>query len=427
VQTGRQSLAPSTSQDKSHFNSDLTLTWNILDFGVSYFQAKQQSDRVHIMKERRRKVVHSIMQQVRQEYWLALGAQQLEGRFGPLLKEVEKALQDSYLIEQEKLRPPIETLNYRKTLLETMKQLEVFRDELAQAKPRLASLMNLPLGQAFSVVAPASLKLPKGPDAIQYLETRALLQRPELIESDYNERISLDETKKAIARMLPGIELSVGGHTDNNSFLVNQQWIEGGARLTWNLMNLISGPNQYNIATSQVEIAHTQRLALSVAILTQVHVSYQNFFSRKRQFELAEQLREVDAGIHEQTKNQTKSGSQSHLNEIRSATAVLMSEYRSYQNYASLQSACGQIIATIGEDPLPETITSHEINALSGAIGAGLNAPGAMCAPTVAVKTVAAVFAAAQPAPALTPPVIPGVAAGSQISEAVRPKETNVK
>ncbi len=41
VATNQQSLAPSTSQDKGHFNSDLTLTWNILDFGVSYFQAKQ--------------------------------------------------------------------------------------------------------------------------------------------------------------------------------------------------------------------------------------------------------------------------------------------------------------------------------------------------------------------------------------------------
>lgn len=401
VSTGLQSLAPSTSQDKGHFNSDLTLTWNILDFGVSYFQAKQQSDRAHIMRERRRKVVHSIMQQVRQEYWLALGAQQLEGRFAPLLQEVEKALKDSYSIEQEKLRAPIEILTYRKTLLETLKQLEVFRDELAQAKPRLASLMNLPLGQAFTVATPGVLAMPKGPDAVHYLEIRAMLQRPELIEADYNERISVYETRKAIARMLPGIELSVGGHYDDNSFLVNQQWVEGGARLTWNLMNLFSGQSQYKVATSQVEIAQAQRLALSVAILTQVHVAYQNFFSRKRQYELSEQLQDVDASIYKQTMNQAKSGSQSHLNEIRSATAALMAEYRSYQNYASLQSACGQIIASLGDDPLPETVSSREIKELSGSIGARLYAPGALCSPeatsvkkTPVAEPVAAVVAA---------------------------------
>ncbi len=382
VFTNQQSLAPSTSQDLGYYNGNLSLTWNLLDFGVSYFQAKQQADRSHIMKERRRKVVHTIMQQVRQAYWLALGAQQLEGRFDPLMKEVEKALEDSSSSEQEKLRPPLETLTYRKTLLEIMKQLEVFRDELRQAKPRLASLMNLPPGQSFAIASTASLSIPKEPDAVHYLEIRALLQRPELIEADYNERISVNETRKAIARMLPGMEMTVGGHFDSTSFLVNQKWIEGGARLTWNLLNLISGPSQYKIATSQVDIAQAQRLALSMAILTQVHVAYQDFYSRKRQFELSEQLQDIDSRIYEQTMNQAKSGSQNHLNEIRSATTALMTEYRSYQNYASLQSACGQIIATLGDDPLPETVTSYEIGTLSKEIGDRLNAPGALCSPT---------------------------------------------
>ncbi len=389
VATNTQSLAPSTSSDLGHYNGDLTLTWNILDFGVSYFQAKQQADRAHIMAERRRKVVHSIMQQVRQAYWLALGAQQLEGRFEPLLKGVAKALQDSSSIEQEKLRAPLETLTYRKTLLEIMKQLETFRDELAQAKPRLASLMNVPLGQSFTL-SPSKMEMVELSGKIGEMESKALLQRPELLEADYNERISVEETRKAIARMLPGVELSVGGHSDSNSFLVNQQWIEGGARLTWNLMNLISGPSQYKIATSQVEIAQMQRLSLSMAVLTQVHVAYRDFYNRKRQYELSEQLQDIDARIHEQTMNQSKSGAQNQLNEIRSETASLMAEYRSYQNYASLQSACGQMLATLGEDPLPATATSHNIKPLSMDIGVWLHGPGALCLP-VPVVPVAAV------------------------------------
>ena len=198
VATNTQSLAPSTSSDLGHYNGDLTLTWNILDFGVSYFQAKQQADRAHIMTERRRKVVHSIMQQVRQAYWLALGAQQLEGRFEPLLKGVAKALQDSSSIEQEKLRAPLEALTYRKTLLEIMKQLETFRDELAQAKPRLASLMNVPLGQSFTL-SPSKMEMVELSGKIGEMESKALLQRPELLEADYNERINVEETRKAIA------------------------------------------------------------------------------------------------------------------------------------------------------------------------------------------------------------------------------------
>jgi len=423
VNTGVKSSDPTTSDDKGHLNTDLTLTWNLLDFGVSYFQAKQQADRAHIMKERRRKVVHSIMQQVRQAYWLALGAQELDSRFEPLLKEVAKALQDSSNIEQEMLRPPLETLTYRKTLLEIMKQLEAFRDELAQAKPRLASLMNFPLGQTFSL-SPSKLEMLDLTSKLEQMEYKALLQRPELLEADYNERISVSETRKAILRMLPGIEFSVGGHTDSNSFLVSNSWIDGGARLTWNLMNLLSGPSQYKIATSQVEIGQAQRIALSMAILTQVHVAYHDFYSRKRQYELSDQLQDIDARIYEQTMNQAKSGSQSQLAEIRSATASLMAEYRSYQNYASLQNSCGQIIATIGEDPLPKTVSSYEIKSLSGDIRAWLNGPAAICipsavAPAVTAKSVPEV--AAQPVPAVSAQTVPAIAAAPMLKLSIFP------
>lgn len=54
------------------------------------------------------------------------------------------------------------------------------------------------------------------------LETEALASRPELREQDYQTRISSAETRKAMLRMLPGLEFSAGGHYDSNSFLVNR-------------------------------------------------------------------------------------------------------------------------------------------------------------------------------------------------------------
>lgn len=368
IYTWQQSLAPSTSQDKSHYTGDLTMTWNILDFGVSYFQAKQQAERSHIMHERRRKVVHSIFQQIRQAYWQALGAQQLEGQFAPLLKEVNEALKDIQRVEQEKLRPPLETLTYKKTLLEIMKQLEAFRDELAQAKPRLAALVNLPSGQNLTLVNPENLVRLDIDEPLEVMEIRALLMRPELREYDYNERVSVHEVKKTILRMLPGAEMTVGGHFDSNTFLVHQKWVEGSARLTWNLLNLLSGPTQYKIAKNQTELIKTQRMALSMAVLTQVHVAYHDFISRKRQYELSDQLLTIDSKIHEQTSKQAKSGAQSRLNEIKAATALLMADYRRYQNYAALQNSYGQMATTLGHDPLPETITGHDLKTLTNEI-----------------------------------------------------------
>jgi len=373
VYTEQQSLSPSTSTDKAHSNLDIMMTWNILDFGVSYFHARQQSDRALIMSERRRKVVHTIIQQVRHAYWQALGAQQMEGRFQPLLKDVERALQDSKKSEAEKLRSPIEALSYQKTLLEIMKQLEAFRDELSQAKMKLSSLINVSPGQNYRLALPASMDKPKLPEDLSAMESRALYMRPELMEADYNKRISVNETRKAILRMLPGIEISAGWHYDSNSFLVWNNWLEGGARVAWNLINLINGPIQLQVANAQTEIALTNRLALSMAVLTQVHLAYYDFLSKERQYDLSKELQEIDAGINQHTQNAFIAGSQGRLNAIRASIGSMMADFRSYQNYAALQNAYGQISATVGVDPIPEEVKAHDVKTITEAVRISLS------------------------------------------------------
>ena len=48
----------------------------------------------------------------------------------------------------------------------------------------------------------------------------------------------------------------------------------------------------------------------------------------------------------------------------------MMSELRLYQSYGALQGAYGQLIATIGLDPLPESVNSHDIRSLGEAVKA---------------------------------------------------------
>ena len=68
VETQTESLETSTSVEKTIRTAELKFSWNILDFGVSYYAAKQNADRVLVALERRRKVVHNIIQDVRDTY-----------------------------------------------------------------------------------------------------------------------------------------------------------------------------------------------------------------------------------------------------------------------------------------------------------------------------------------------------------------------
>ena len=354
-------LGNTTSQEKTHRTADLALTWNALDFGVSYFQAKQQADRSLIMVERKRKTVQTLNQQLRNTYWLAVGAQALEGRVEPLLREVNKALQDAEAVEREKLRPPLETLNYRKSMLDIVRQLEAMRDELSQAKPKLAALMNLKPGSKFNVAVPKDLKVPGLPMKLEEMEEAALRDRPELREADLQDRISVAETKKAMARMLPGVEVFAGPHYDSNRYLHNNHWNDVGMRVNWNLFNIFTGPKQREIAEMQVDINRMQRMAMTMAVLTQVHVAWQDYNGRLRQYELAQQMFDIDQKIYEHTRVGAQNDAQSRLNEIRSNVSALMAEYRKYQNFAALQSTYGQLIATVGQDPLPTGVKVPEI------------------------------------------------------------------
>lgn len=350
VETGQQSLVPSVSTERQQRTADLSLSWNVLDFGVSYYTSQQQSDRLLILQQRKRKV-----------------AQQLQTRIDSLLKEAEAAMEDARQVEVQKLRSPLEALTYRRQLLDVIRQMGIIRNALSQAKPRLAAIMNVPPGQRFDVAVPAELTLPPLTLGIDRMEEMALLNRPELAEARYNERIGTAETRKAIAKLLPGLEFSVGEHYDSNKFLVNNAWGDAGLRISWNLLNLFNAGPITRAANAQLEVAKAQRMALSMAVLTQVHVAYLDFQGRSRQFGLEKELNGVEQRIYEQNRNASNSGAQGRLPSILANANSVFSSLRLYQSYGDLQNAYGQMGASLGLDPLPSAAAGHDLPALVAA------------------------------------------------------------
>ncbi|WP_245965030.1 TolC family protein [Trinickia dinghuensis] len=366
--TQGQSLPPSYSSDKNDRTADLTFSWNILDFGVSYFEAKEQADRVLVVEQRRRKVVQLMMQQVREAYWEAAGAQRLESQIGPLLAQAKQALEDSRKTQSEGLRSPLDTLSYQHALLDIMRQLELVRDQLEEAKPRLASLMNIAPGTDFTLAPPQGFEVPTFDMPMPQMEETALERRPELVEASYNDRISVNETHKAIAKLLPGIEVQFGPHYDSNSFLMFHSWRAAGVNVSWNLLNLLNEKNIRGTADAQHDVAHAQQLALSMAVLTQVHVARAELSAKQRQFDLYKQLNDVDAQILQHTHNAEVANAQGKLEEIRAANSAMMSELRLYQSYGELESAYGQLLATLGLDPLPGSVGNADLKSIEQSI-----------------------------------------------------------
>jgi outer membrane protein TolC len=366
--SGSTTVPPSYSSDKRDHTYDVGFSWNLLDFGVSYYEAKEQADRVLVVGERRRRVVQLMMQQVREVYWEAVGAQSLHDKVAVLLEQARRALEDSKQTQNEHLRTPLTALSYQRDLLEILRELEVIRGHLEEAKPRLASLMNLEPGQAYTLAAPEKFTSPEFQMATDQMEETALEHRPDLLEQAYNERISVNETHKALAKLLPGVELEFGTHYDSNSFLSYHTWQDAGIRASWNLLNVVNAKNVRGAAHAQFELAHGQRLALAMAVLTQVYVARSDLDAKQHEFEVLAQLKEVDQQILGHIHNAAREQAEGQLEEIRAATNAMMSELRLYECYGQLQSAYGNLLATLGIDPIPENVRNYDLTTLEQAI-----------------------------------------------------------
>ncbi|MDY7562742.1 TolC family protein [Pseudomonas sp. 10B1] len=368
VSTGTQSLEPSTSQDRDRRVADLTMVWNVLDFGVSYISAKQQGDQRLIVQERRRKVINTIVQDVRSAYWRAVAAERLLKQIDSLMARVEQAQGNSQSMSEQRIGDPIQALGYQRSLIDAMRQLEEQRKALSLAKTELATLINLPLGSELTLAAPEDYPPPELKVNFARLEQEALASRPELREQDYQARISTAETRKAMLRMLPGLEFSAGGHYDSNSFLVDQRWADLGVKVTWNLFNVISAPAAIDVAKAGEKVATARRQAMSIAVLAQLYVANANYRESQRQFNTSQKLATIDQQILTQMRNRYKAAGLGELDLIQGELVTLQADLRRDLAYADLRNAYGQIFASAGLDPLPAEINSTSVQSIADAL-----------------------------------------------------------
>lgn len=368
VETGTQSLEPSTSQDRDREVADLTMVWNVLDFGVSYISAKQAGDQRLIVQERRRKVINTIVQDVRSAYWRAMAAERLLKQIDSLMARVEAARSNSQSMSEQRIGDPVQALGYQRSLIQATRQLEEQRRALSLAKTELATLINLPLGTELTLATPDQYEIPELKVDLARLEQEALTSRPELREQDYQTRITAAETRKAMLRLLPGLEFSAGGHYDSNSFLVEQGWADYGVKVTWNLFNVISAPAAIDVAKAGEEVAAARRQAMSIAVLAQLYVANANYRDALRQFKTNQQLSDIDGQIVGQLRSRHQAAGIGELDLIQGELNTLQADLRRDLSYADLRNAYGQIFASAGLDPLPDEVQSTEVQSIATAL-----------------------------------------------------------
>lgn len=362
------SLNPSTSQERSHTMSNLSFSWNALDFGVSYLRAQQKADQVLMAEERRRKVIQNVLQDVRNSYWRAVGAQKLLPRVDGLLERVNTALERAKAIEKQGIMPQAQVLGYQRALLDAVSTLTLRRQDLELAKAELRALMSVEPGVEFTLAEQNELALPRVSVDVEKLERLALEKRPEIMEEWYRKRVTENDIKAAKVLLWPNISLDAGWQYDSNKYLYNSTWFDTGIRVSWNLLKLTQYPALKKAHQAQNDTDDMRRLALSMAVLTQVRVGLQRYNLSLQELKFSEESLGVDKRLLNYAQAAAKSQFDSELEVIRIEARALLGEYQRYAAYSNAQAAWGRVYNSVGLDILPETVEGHDVKTLAVAM-----------------------------------------------------------
>jgi outer membrane protein TolC len=359
--SGRESLEPSTSQERDIYTGDLTASWNILDFGLSKIRAEQLGNEALIQEERRRKAIIQIMEDVHRSYYRAVSAERLASRLRALEGDVSSAFQTSRQQFALRRTAPMPALSYQRELNDIQGQAQRLTRDMQMAKLELAALMGLSPDQQYYLQLPE--KMPRPSKIVLSYEDmidQALQNRPEIRENVYAQRIGEKEIKKATLEALPSLEGFVGLNASSNDFLFNNDWAGYGARASWNLLKVFSTGKRKKKAKARVALERERSLATAMAVMTQVGVARTRYEGLASEYQTASNGAMVQSDILDQVESLAKASAASKQTLIRERMNSILSEARRDAVMAEMAEASAHIYSALGYDPYATGIDGTE-------------------------------------------------------------------
>jgi outer membrane protein TolC len=366
-QDGRVTTNPSASQERSIATSKSGFSWSVLDFGLSYYRAKQLANQSLISEERRRKAMQNLMQDVRLSFWRAYVAQTLLPEMGRLLRELDHNAFRAKIILAQRLLTPLQMISYRRSLIDLEQQLANRATELAQARVEFAQLINLSPDQGYELDAPSmDVAMRDFVGKVEVLDQLALENRPELREEGYRIRITeLEKTRMQLQAIMPGISVDYSYNTSSNKYLLNGSWAAIGADAAANLVKLFSLPAVNKSAQAQKQMDEARRMAQAAAVLAQIRIAVTRYDVLGTEYQYWQDAIEDDKRFLETLTASANAGVETELELIRAKAKLLGTRASAGLAYATLEGAMGRIYNSVGLDVLPREMNRNDLVSLT--------------------------------------------------------------
>lgn len=343
----------SLSEEKRRRVADLMFSWNLLDFGMSYYRAQQQADKFLQSRERNRRVRHQIVQDTVTAWYRAEANARLQTRIDPLMVRVRQALDASRASETSRAETPLVALNYQRELLDMLQTLDALKKELSGSEHVLAAIIGVNPGVVVTT-GKADLALTRPNLTVAQLENVALHHRPDVQSALYQARITETEARLAVASLIPVPTVQFGPSYDSNTYLVRNSWFGASAQIAQSLMK----PFRYGDIKASNEVREKldreQTLALTAASLLQVNLANVQLNVAQEALKTAEMQLDVAQRINKQVRDATNSQQQPEINLIREDMKLLLTQVRRDLAALEVQSARVKLMTSIGFDLVPD-------------------------------------------------------------------------
>ena len=154
-----------------------------------------------------------------------------------------------------------------------------------------------------------------------------------------------------LLELLPGFQIFADTNYSSNDFLFNNNWVNWGAKASWNLLRAVQYPAKRRVIEAQEELLDARSLALTMAVMTQVHVSRARFHHSYKELLTAQEYLGVQRKLVGLMRNEADADRIGEQTLIREEMNTLVAQVKYDIAYANLQNAFANVYASMGQDP----------------------------------------------------------------------------
>ncbi|MDF2577169.1 MAG: transporter [Chlamydiales bacterium] len=318
----------------------------ILDFSITYFQARQITDRTPAVIQQFLRAKQNLIFETFSKYSKAALYKQVLNKSKLLYdKAVDLQQQASadktFDTEQPLLKERLHQIN---------SLVQNYQAKYEKALNNLKGVLNWDAKANLDIDEQIiSLKNPLLLNSdIEQLEELALLNQEEVYPDNSNSKTNLAEVKQLFSKILPQYDLFKDEQKENNQVNLYQNWVSAGAQIAANLLAFPDLSPIHTINRQDITQQRTRQKILSLGILTQIHLNHFEYLCKQAKFQHDYEILSIRQELADRLEqnNQIKKGA--IAGKLDAAIAHLLTELKTLKQYIQLQLSLQKISNIVG-------------------------------------------------------------------------------